>query len=313
MSILWVSSKEKCISRMESCFDSAVVAIGPLLILLASFLIGSAGWLYFRWILTHFHYPDPATRGIVFYILAFNALYLLICIFFHYIMAIIIKPGNVTEQDALRWSRIQEAVQQHSLESANQRTEIGTYSTEHDLLQTYSKEDLRRVGMGPMRMCKHCKLPKPARTHHCSVCQKCVFKMDHHCPWIAGCVGHHNHRHFVLFLLYMSFGCYYFAIMTFPAFLSAVRTPVLDTQVWPQPLVRSLLALLWILAVVIGIAIVGLTWWQWFLVKNSYTTIDYYKAMDEQEAHKKQNLPWSNKYDLGYAQNIRFFFSMNKR
>lgn len=30
-------------------------------------------------------------------------------------------------------------------------------------------------------ICKKCIAPKPPRTHHCSVCAKCVLKMDHHC------------------------------------------------------------------------------------------------------------------------------------
>jgi palmitoyltransferase len=30
--------------------------------------------------------------------------------------------------------------------------------------------------------CKKCLGPKPPRTHHCSLCNKCVLKMDHHCP-----------------------------------------------------------------------------------------------------------------------------------
>lgn len=30
-------------------------------------------------------------------------------------------------------------------------------------------------------ICKKCIAPKPPRTHHCSVCSKCVLKMDHHC------------------------------------------------------------------------------------------------------------------------------------
>uniref|UniRef100_A0A4D5RZQ9 Palmitoyltransferase n=1 Tax=Ixodes scapularis TaxID=6945 RepID=A0A4D5RZQ9_IXOSC len=30
-------------------------------------------------------------------------------------------------------------------------------------------------------ICKKCIAPKPPRTHHCSICNRCVLKMDHHC------------------------------------------------------------------------------------------------------------------------------------
>ena len=34
------------------------------------------------------------------------------------------------------------------------------------------------------RTCRKCKVFKPPRAHHCSICQRCVLKMDHHCPWV---------------------------------------------------------------------------------------------------------------------------------
>ncbi|XP_028619945.1 palmitoyltransferase ZDHHC16-like isoform X2 [Grammomys surdaster] len=36
-------------------------------------------------------------------------------------------------------------------------------------------------------ICKKCIYPKPARTHHCSICNRCVLMMDHHCPGLNNC------------------------------------------------------------------------------------------------------------------------------
>ena len=46
-----------------------------------------------------------------------------------------------------------------------------------------------------------------------SVCNTCILKMDHHCPWLNNCVGHFNHRHFFLYMVFMVIGCGF--IMTF--------------------------------------------------------------------------------------------------
>ncbi|XP_064924382.1 palmitoyltransferase ZDHHC16 isoform X2 [Columba livia] len=79
-----------------------------------------------------------------------------------------------------------------------------------------AKNDLTGVSI-----CRKCIAPKPARTHHCSICNRCVLKMDHHCPWLNNCVGHYNHRYFFSFCLFMTMGCIYCSISGWEMFRDA--------------------------------------------------------------------------------------------
>lgn len=52
-------------------------------------------------------------------------------------------------------------------------------------------------------MCTRCDTYRPPRAHHCRICQRCIKRMDHHCPWINNCVGERNQKYFIQFLIYV--------------------------------------------------------------------------------------------------------------
>ena len=71
--------------------------------------------------------------------------------------------------------------------------------------------------------CKTCHFKKPARSKHCSLCNVCIMKQDHHCPWLNNCVGQNNIRYFFGFLFWLVGSTAYAFYLIFYTFMAEMK------------------------------------------------------------------------------------------
>jgi len=162
------------------------------------------------------------------------------------------------------------------------------------------------------RQCQRCSRVKPARCHHCSVCRRCVLKMDHHCPWINNCVGHRNYRHFCLFLLFLAMSCM-FGIIVFCA-------PFADSLLFggfrsfrrrlPREGRQSILTSVMIcMSILVALTILG--GFHVYLVLSNQTTIEFQTNWIRRRMARQNGEYYRNPYDLGRTRNFQQVFGPN--
>ncbi|KAH8301846.1 hypothetical protein KR059_012686 [Drosophila kikkawai] len=139
-----------------------------------------------------------------------------------------------------------------------------------------------RTMNGSVRFCEKCKIVKPDRAHHCSVCSCCVLKMDHHCPWVNNCVNFYNYKFFVLFLGYALVYCLYVAFTTLHDFVQFWKVGAYENNAQGQlnsgGMGRFHILFLFFIAIMFAISLVSLFGYHIYLVLVNRTTLESFRA-----------------------------------
>lgn len=123
----------------------------------------------------------------------------------------------------------------------------------------------------PGKWCRKCWAPKPERTHHCSICGRCVMKMDHHCPWLgSSCIGHRTYPAFIHFLTSATLLALYIATFSMRALLYSFNNPYGVDEITPiHELILSAYGI--VIALVVG----PFAGYHFYLVTTNQTTLEH--------------------------------------
>ncbi|XP_010556619.1 PREDICTED: probable protein S-acyltransferase 12 [Tarenaya hassleriana] len=156
-----------------------------------------------------------------------------------------------------------------------------------------------RRAPGSLGYCVKCRNVKPPRCHHCSVCQRCVLKMDHHCVWIVNCVGARNYKFFLLFLFYTFLETVLDTIVLLPSFIEFFSQAIMHSA---SPGKIAVLFLAFVLNLAFALSLLCFVVMHISLLSSNTTSVEVHEKTGDDR--------W--KYDLGKKKNFEQVFGKSK-
>ncbi|KAJ6807484.1 putative protein S-acyltransferase 14 [Iris pallida] len=171
-------------------FCTALRGLGSLMILLVLSIVGVT---YYAVVLTNYGPAllDGGLASVTALVVLFLFHALLVMLLWCYFSVVLTDPGSVPPN----W---RPAIDEENGEAIS----LTGSDFNNPILSIQQSSSLADSGNLRIRYCRKCNQLKPPRCHHCSVCGRCVLKMDHHCVWVVNCVGALNYKFFLLFLFY---------------------------------------------------------------------------------------------------------------
>ncbi|KAJ0527908.1 putative protein S-acyltransferase [Helianthus annuus] len=123
-----------------------------------------------------------------------------------------------------------------------------------------------------VKYCDTCMLYRPPRCSHCSICDNCVDRFDHHCPWVGQCIGLRNYRFYFMFVSSATLLCIYIFAFCWVYAIKIKNSE--DTSIWGA-LIKTPASIVLIIYTFICVWFVGgLTVFHLYLISTNQVIIN---------------------------------------